>query len=87
MERPMLLRDILLAKLRTCGYDLSLLSQDRLAEVDRLACAARCLAKETGIDHPTVAKAVKSAASSGKINKPKSLNGGGENRHPAEGRP
>ena len=87
----MLLRDILLAKLRACGYDLSLLSQGRLAEVNRLARAARArsIAKETGLSKTTVAKAVegKAVEGSASVGEDRNSNGldeGGEFPHPAE---
>ena len=69
--------DLLAARLRACGYDLSRLSQDQFAEVNRLARSARSIAKETGLSHHTVAKAVsaKDAEGSGSVGEDKNSNG------------
>ena len=81
--------DLLAARLRAVGYDLSSLSASARAEVDSLARAARSLANETGIDHKTVSKAMKGKAKEGSApvggsKNSNDLNGGGEFPHPAE---
>ena len=51
----MLLKEILLSRLRACGYDLSKLGAGQRAEVERLARAAGIELPRAGVPWPNIA--------------------------------